>query len=535
MSKNRMLPGPSFGVWSLPGRVTYEFVKREGKMSGATTVRILLGMLIGAVAGVGLMFLQPVPLQPGDILGVKLSSGETKRFTVEAAVVTPEDSKAGTRNPEGELLVAGLQPEDALSSTQAKGLAATGLTLKKRGSMASVEVMPAVTQVFYVIGQLFIKLLKMLIIPLIVATVLVGVAGLGDLRRMGRLGKQTLTVYIGTMLVAATIGLLLVALIDPGSGLNWPIEDGDQPTPTVSELVLRVVPENPIGAMAQLDVIGILFFTILVGIAILKLGKRRAAPVFNFFESLNDIVYVLIGWVMRTAPLGVGALIAYFVGIQVPEYVGMLLQSLGKFALCVVLGLLAHFLFLTMLVAFVGKYRPGRFLSGMSPAIATALGTDSSSATMPVTMTCVRNVGVPKRIAGFVVPVGATANMDGTALYEATAALFFTQAYGTDLSFGQQILVVFTAVAAAVGAAGIPSAGLVTMALVLTAVGLPLKGIALLFAIDRPLDMMRTVVNVYGDGVTSRLVQTWNPDIKPDEDDLATAYEQVEPAASYGD
>lgn len=504
-------------------------------MAGATTGRILFGMLVGAIVGVALMFLQPVPLQPRDIVEVSLSSGETERVTIAATVVGADDAKAGTRNEEGELLVAGLQPAEALAALQAQGLPATGLKLTERGSMASVEVMPPITQVFYVVGQLFIKLLKMLIIPLIVATVLVGIAGLGDLRRMGRLGKQTLFVYVGTMVVAATIGLALVAILRPGAGLNWPIEGGNQPTPTVSELVLRVVPENAIAAMAQLDVIGVLFFTILIGIAVLKLGKRRAAPVFNFFESLNDIVYVLVGWVMWTAPLGVGALIAYFVGIQVPEYVGMLLQSLGKFALCVVLGLLAQFLFLTLLVAFVGKYRPGRFISGMSPAIATALGTDSSSATMPVTMTCVRNVGVSKRIAGFVVPVGATANMDGTALYEATAALFFAQAYGTNLSFGQEVLIVFTAVAAAVGAAGIPSAGLVTMALVLTAVGLPLEGIALLFAIDRPLDMMRTVVNVYGDGVTSRLVQTWNPDIKPEEDDLATEYEEVVPAASHGD
>jgi Na+/H+-dicarboxylate symporter len=504
-------------------------------MAGATTGRILFGMLVGAIIGVALMYVQPVPLQPGDVVELQLTSGTTEQATVADTVVSSTDPRAGTLGEDGKLIVAGLQAAEALAAVRDSGVAAAALTLKERASMASVQVMPPITQVFYVIGQLFIKLLKMLIVPLIIATVLVGVAGLGDLRRMGRLGKHTILIYFGTMLVAATIGLLFVALIRPGSGLDWPIEDGDQPTPTVSDLILRVVPDNPVAAMAQLDVIGILFFTILVGIAILKLGKHRAAPVFNFFESLNDIVYVLVGWVMWTAPLGVGALIAYFVGIQVPEYVGMLLQSLGKFALCVVLGLVTQFLLLTLLVATLGKYSPTRFVAGMSPAIATALGTDSSSATMPVTMTCVRNVGVSKRIAGFVVPVGATANMDGTALYEATAALFFAQAYGINLSFGQEVLVVFTAVAAAVGAAGIPSAGLVTMALVLTAVGLPLEGIALLFAIDRPLDMMRTVVNVYGDGVASRLVQTWNPDIKPEEDDIATAYEEIEPAAAHGD
>jgi Na+/H+-dicarboxylate symporter len=504
-------------------------------MAGATTGKILLGMLFGLVVGVLLMYFSPVPLQPGDEVRLVGADGATILEGKVAAQIVTDSSDAGGRNDQGELLLAGLSERDALAALERRGTPASEIQLLKRESMASVAVMPPITTVLYIIGQLFIKLLKMLIIPLIVATVLVGVAGLGDIGKMGRLGKHTLLIYIGTMLVAAMLGLLMVAIIQPGSGLGWTSAGSAGESPTVRDLILRIVPDNPLHAMVQLDVIGTLFFTILVGIAVLKLGKHKCAPFFNFFEALNDIVYVLVGWVMWLAPLGVGALLAYFIGIQVPEYISSLLASLGKFAACVAIGLILQFFFLTVLVAWLGRFAPFHFLAKMSPALATALGTDSSSATMPVTLTCVRSVGVSKRIAGFVVPVGATANMDGTALYEATAALFFAQAYGVELSLAQQALVVVTAVAAAVGAAGIPSAGLVTMTLVLTAVGLPLEGIALLFAIDRPLDMMRTAVNVYGDAVASRIVQTWNPDIRPEEDDVATAYEEVEPKAAYGD
>ncbi len=513
-------------------------------------------MALGAVAGLLLMRYSPTGLQPGDKLAVAYADGETVEYGVaqrdqskslidvlletgeKGHATLKEEEKAGAIRvaPGTFVTVAGLQRSEAARAIgEATGRQVDKVSIAKR---SSVSVLPAATQPFYLVGEIFIRLLKMLIVPLIVATVLIGIASLGNVRRMGKIGFQTMALYGATMLAATAVGLILVNLIRPGDGLNWTSPSDvalEGESPTVSELILRIVPSNPVEALATLDVLGILFFTILFAFAMLALGKKRVAPVFNFFEGLNDIVYVLIGWVMALAPVGVGALIAYFVGIQTPELLEALVGSLGKFALCVVLGLAIHFTVLNLAVRFLGKYSPFRFIKGMAPAMATALGTDSSSATLPVTLTCVRDMGVSKRIAGFVVPVGATANMNGTALYEASAALFFSQAYvGFDLSIGQQVIVAFTAMLAAVGAAGIPSAGLVTMALVLTAVGLPLAGIGLLFAIDRPLDMLRTVVNVCDDAAASLIIQHWNRDIDPEEDDLVTEYEEVQPAASRG-
>lgn len=518
------------------------------------TIRVLVGMLVGVALGLLLMKYVPVPLQPGDTIKAITSTKAEYEMKIsdsgkdeKSTTVQHEDGTAGGTvvleaarkkgsviTPNGkEVVIAGLHPEDAASDlniAMIENVDSVHLVERK-----AVTILPDPFVPFQLIGDLFIRLLKMLIVPLIIATVLIGIASLGSFKTMGRIGKQTMLLYGGTMMVASTIGITVVNLVKPGAGLNWAPPDGQAlaDPPKITDLLLRIVPNNPIEAMATFDVLGILFFTIMMALAMLSLGKRRIAPVFNFFEGLNDLVYVLIGWVMALAPIGVGALVTYFLGIQSPELLGTLVQSLGKFAICVVVGLTLHFLVLMTAVRVLGKMSPFVFMKKMAPAMMTAFGTDSSSATLPVTMTCVQSMGVSKRIYGFVVPVGATANMNGTALYEATAVLFFAQAYAMDLSVPQQLIVAVTAMLAAVGAAGIPSAGLVTMSLVLTAVGLPLAGIGLLFAIDRPLDMMRTVVNVVDDAAASVVVQRWNPEVRAEDDDLATEYEDVEPAASH--
>lgn len=505
------------------------------------TWKILLGMAAGAIIGLLLMVHQPVGLQPGDRLVVTWGDGEQESIRIadtdrtektldviiegsergHAVLETAQTAGAAVLAGGQEVQLAGLSREDGLERiAEAAGRDVRSLEIEQR---RQVTLMPPVTQVFYVIGELFIRLLKMLIVPLIVATVLVGIASLGDVGKMGRLGAQALGYYAVTTLAAAGVGLTLVNLVNPGEGLNLSIAPDAgglaAESPSVTDLILRIVPTNPVEAMAQFDVLGMLFFTIILALGMLRVGKETAHALFRFFESLNEVVYVLIGWVMALAPIGVAALLAYFIGIQDPAYLGGLLRSLGSFAACVVGGLLIHAMFLTFLVAVLGRYSPLQFLKKATPCLTTAFSTASSSATLPVTLGCLNDMKVSKRIYSFVLPVGATANMDGTALYEAAAAIFFAQAFGIELSVGQQLIVVVTAMLAAVGAAGIPSAGLVTMALVLTAVGLPLTGIGLLFAIDRPLDMLRTAVNVYGDASASRVLQTWNPGIRAEEDE----------------
>ena len=507
------------------------------------TIRILLGMLAGCAAGLLLMRFFPVGIQPGDRLEARLRDGTTLPLEVAGtsrpektldvltqsgergkAWLEKEQTAGSVRLPDGRpVSLAGLSLREAAGRISgALGIPVETLRVKERRGVTLVS---APTRVCYVAGELFLRLLKMLIVPLIVSTVLIGVASLGDLQKMGRIGGQTVAYYAVTMLIACGIGLALVNIVRPGDALDLRAAAGGtglaESPPTVADLVLRIVPSNPVEAMARFDVLGMLFFTILTALAILRLGHERAHSVLQFFEGLSGIVYVLIGWVMSLAPLGVGALLAYFIAIQTPDYLVTLAGSLGKFAFCVAAGLLIHSGVLTLLVWRPGRYPPLEFLRRSVPFLTTAFSTASSSATLPVTLSVVREMNVSRRISSFVIPVGATANMDGTALYEASAVLFLAQAFGVELGFGQQVIVAFTAMLAAVGAAGIPSAGLVTMALVLTAVGLPLTGIGLLLAIDRPLDMLRTAVNVYGDATACRIVQTWNPSIRPEEDDEA--------------
>lgn len=512
-------------------------------------LKVLAGILIGALVGFLLLYTTPVPTQPGDVIRATLTDGREvyvdigeDRYDPAVPEVVTIDDLPDTIDEQAytdavtfieEVLIVGRPlPEVPALLTRSSGLEFTDVSVFQRGT---VTIRPFHTELIYLIGHIFLRLLQMLVLPLIVATVLVGIASLGDIKKLGKLGKQTAGFYIATMLVAVTIGLFWVNLVKPGQDLGFAganeIARADQ---TFSELILRTIPNNPFAALATLDVVAVLFFVIIFALAMLKLGKQRIAPVFNFFEGLNDVMFTLIGWVMVLAPIGVGALVAHTIGTQDVTFIGPLLASLGKFALTVTLALATHFIALMIILSVVARYSPIAFIRAMAPAMATAFGTNSSSATLPVTMTCIEKMGVSKRIRNFVAPVGATLNMDGTALFEAVAVLFFAQAFAVSLGIQDQFIVALVSVVAAIGAAGIPSAGLVTMVIVLSAVGLPQSKVALLWSIDRPLDMMRTLVNITGDAVTSRVVQTWNPDIKIEEDDIVTEYEPVVPEAAHG-
>lgn len=365
------------------------------------------------------------------------------------------------------------------------------------------------------LGTLFLNALKMLIVPLIVAAVVSGVAGLGDVRKLGRLGGLTVAYYLATTCVAVLIGLAMVNWIRPGAGLEFEAAGLPQPGPAgrevgVAELLLALVSPNLVAAAAETRLLPLILFSILLSAALSTLGST-GEHVIQFFHGIHEAMMKLVTWLMYLAPLGIFALVAARLGeAGGGEAFARSLAAVGWYIVTVLAGLGLHFAFL-LLVLFLLARRGIGYLAGTLRAVLTAFGTASSSATLPLTLECARENGVDPRAVRFVLPLGATVNMDGTALYEAAAALFIAQAYGVELSFAQQAIVFATATLAAIGAAGIPEAGLVTLVIVLSAVGLPLEGIGLLLAVDWFLDRFRTSVNVWGDSVGAAVVERFLP------------------------
>ena len=351
-----------------------------------------------------------------------------------------------------------------------------------------------------VVGDMFIQLLKMIIIPLILASMVAGIVSLGDIRRLGRIGLKTFVYYMATTLLAVSVGLMLVNLMRPGVGVDMgaeaAVDIAKRETPSIISIIEDIIPENVFAAMAENKVLSVIFFSLLLGVAISKTGEK-ARPLTVLFEGFNTVMMKITDWIMRLAPVGVFALMACTIGTMGLSVV----RPLAVYMVTVVLGLSIHaFVTLPILLSLFGKYSPLKFIRDMFSAVATAFSTASSAATLPITMECLReNTGVSNKVSSFVLPLGATVNMDGTALYEAVAAMFIAQAYGISLSIGQQLVIMLTATLASIGAAAIPGAGLVTMVIVLRAVNLPLEGIGMILAVDRLLDMLRTAVNVWGD------------------------------------
>jgi Na+/H+-dicarboxylate symporter len=351
-----------------------------------------------------------------------------------------------------------------------------------------------------VVGDIFIRLLKMIIIPLILASMVTGIVSLGDVRKLGRIGLRTFVYYTVTTLLAVLVGLILVNVIRPGVGVDMgaekEVELAERETPSVVSIVEDIVPENVLAAMAQDKVLSIIFFSILLGIAISSVGEKGRGLAL-LFGAFSGVMMKITGWIMRLAPFGVFALMAYTIGSM-----GLgVIRPLAVYMVTVVLGLGIHAIVtLPVLLSAFGRYSPLKFTRDVFSAVATAFSTASSAATLPITMDCVeKNAGVSNKVASFVLPLGATVNMDGTALYEAVAAMFIAQAYNIPLTIWQQVIIMLTATLASIGAAAIPGAGLVTMVIVLKAVNLPLEGIGMILAVDRLLDMLRTAVNVWGD------------------------------------
>ena len=362
-----------------------------------------------------------------------------------------------------------------------------------------------------VLADIFLRLLRMAILPLIVTSIISGVVSVGSAAGLGRLGVKTFLYYITTTLMAILAGQVLVNLLQPGNGAEVGLEKSVGHVPAASygvgDLLLRIIPENPFEAMAKGDVLPVIFFSILFGYFITRLGAERKKQMGDFFQAAFDTMMKMTGFIVWSAPLGVFGIISRIVATTGFEA----FRSLGFYFLVVLMGLAFHaFVTLPLILRFLGGVSPVKHYKGMLPAFITAFSTCSTIVTLPLTMKAVtEHSGASQRVANFVLPIGATVNMDGTALYECVATIFIAQAYGIPLSFTAQLVIVLTALLASIGAASVPMSGLVMMSIILKAVGLPLEGVAIILAVDRILDMFRTTVNVLGDScgavVVSRL------------------------------
>ncbi|MGI9532359.1 dicarboxylate/amino acid:cation symporter [Lutimonas sp.] len=371
-------------------------------------------------------------------------------------------------------------------------------------------------------GTIFINALKLIAVPLILGSLISGVSDLKDISKLSKMGGKTILIYLSTTIVAVSIGLILVNAVTPGDSINektrsdlvanysqntqkYKDEAAAQQNNGPLQALVDLVPDNIIGAAGKnKNMLQVIFFAVFFGVGLILLPEERAKPVKDFFNSFNEVILKMIDLIMLTAPYGVFALLAALI-VESPS--ADLFKALGWYALTVLVGLFLMVVFYTILVfIFTGK-KPNEFLNGISPAQLLAFSTSSSAATLPVTMERVQeHLGVDEEVSSFVLPIGATINMDGTSLYQAVAAVFIAQAFGMDLSLGVQLGIVATATLASIGSAAVPGAGMVMLVIVLAQAGIPEAGLALIFAVDRPLDMCRTVVNVTGDATVSMLI-----------------------------
>ncbi|RHW34167.1 dicarboxylate/amino acid:cation symporter [Neobacillus notoginsengisoli] len=348
-------------------------------------------------------------------------------------------------------------------------------------------------------GKIFISLITMLVVPLVLFSIILGVAGLGDPKKLGRMGIKTIAYFLVTTALAIVIGLILALSIKPGKLGHFDTKSAEfsaEKAPPVSETLLNIIPTNPIDALASGNMLQVIVFAIFVGLALTALGERTKG-FYNVIEQGNEIMMYLVNIVMKFAPYGTFGLIASAIGSQGLSAI----KSMGVYMIVVLLGLFIHaFVTYGSAVYFLGNMSPLKFFKGFAPAIGVAVSTSSSNATLPVSMeTARKNLKVPEPISSFVQPLGATINMDGTAIMQGVATVFIAQVYNIDLSLTQILTVILTAVLASIGTAGVPGVGLIMLAMVLQSVNLPVEGIGLILGIDRLLDMVRTAVNITGD------------------------------------
>ena len=371
-------------------------------------------------------------------------------------------------------------------------------------------------------GTIFINALKLIAMPLIISSLIKGVSDLKDISRLSLMGGRTIGVYLITTIIAVSIGLIIVNTIRPGNSISestrmdliaaYETDAGEKQAVAKKQkesgplqALVDLVPDNIFKATTEnVNMLQVIFFALFFGVGLILIPPKKAKPVKDFFDGFNEVILKLIDLIMLVAPFGVFALLATLI-VESPSL--DIFLALGLYTLTLVAGLTSMIIIYTLLVKIYVKIKPSKFIRGISPAQLLAFSTSSSAATLPVTMERVEeHLGVDKEVASFVLPVGATINMDGTSLYQAVAAVFIAQAFGMDLSLGTQLGIIITATLASIGAAAVPSAGMVMLVIVLGQAGIPEAGLALIFAIDRPLDMCRTVVNITGDASVSMIV-----------------------------
>ncbi len=371
-------------------------------------------------------------------------------------------------------------------------------------------------------GTIFINSLKLIAIPLILASLIKGISDLKDISKLSMLGSRTIALYLMTTVIAVSIGLTVVNIVKPGKSINnetridllkaygddieskRELADNQKETEPLKPLI-DLVPDNIFLSLTEnKNMLQVIFFSIFFGIGLILLPKKKSKSVKKFIDSLNHVILKLIDIIMNLAPYGVFSLLASLV-VEAPSL--SLFKALGMYSITLLLGLVIMILFYSLIIKLYANQNLKSFFKGISPAQLLAFSTSSSAATLPVTLECVnKKLKVDKEISSFVLPIGATVNMDGTSIYQAVAAVFIAQAFGIDLSLTSQLGIILTATLASIGTAAVPSAGIVMLVIVLSQAGIPEAGLALVFAIDRPLDMCRTVVNVTGDASISLII-----------------------------
>lgn len=385
------------------------------------------------------------------------------------------------------------------------------------GVVAGLVLGPKARSIEFV-GTIFIRLITMVVVPLVFFSLALGTASLGDIKKLGRVGLKTFIYFTLTTAIAIIIGLVAANLLKPGMGLNEQVKQEllknyqqaaqskisvAKEKPSLISILVNIVPTNPVKAMAEGEMLQVIFLALVFGLCLSLITPEKSKPILHFFDGINETVLQVVNLVMKFAPYGVLALLASIIG----QFGLGILVTLLKYALVTILGLTFHALVIDgLLVRFLGGMKPGRFFKGTSDAMLIAFSTSSSNATIPVALECLDELKVKKEYSSFVVPLGATINMDGTALYQGVAAVFIAQIYGIPLSLAAQATIVLMAILASIGTAGVPGAGMIMLAMVLKQIGIPLEGVALILGVDRLLDMCRTTVNMIGNMAASVVI-----------------------------